>query len=631
MDERMFSKKRYYILFATYFLIFSVIVAVLTSLINYNIKYTDIGKLLKSRAVSEIEFNRKYIKDYISHLEKILASIARNEYMADFVKTGSEKDREILNQLFYSLSFANENIMQLRYIDKNGLERVRLDRDKTSPQLIVVPKENMQDKSGRYYFKEASQVMQNTFWHSNIDLNIEHGKIEKPIKPTFRVALPLVIENKPEGMLIVNTLVDSLLDIATSSPNFNIYIFDKEGEVITNPDPEKSWSRYLENKPDIRDIFPVEAQNILTSAEPKVKDMFIYDISDLFSNNEGLKMIFTTKNDIMSTLKRNSILTALFIAFIVLVVSAPLSWIASIIPSRLQSNLVDAYDNIKKFNDIIDKNIITSTADKNGIITDVSSKFVEVTGYSRSDIIGKSHNVLKHPETPEKHYEQMWRTISSGNIWSGEMRDIDKAGNDFWIKQVITPEFSKNGLIKGYTSIAQDVTDKKIIEKMSITDRLTGLYNRHKLDQVLEEEMNRHNRYKSNFCALLLDIDFFKKVNDTYGHQAGDDVLVKLSGILRDITRNTDFAGRWGGEEFLVIAVQINLEKAFALAEKLRTKVEETYFENVGHVTVSIGVAQYEYGETIAHFINRADDALYRAKNEGRNRVVTASSTPKKD
>ncbi len=106
----------------------------------------------------------------------------------------------------------------------------------------------------------------------------------------------------------------------------------------------------------------------------------------------------------------------------------------------------------------------------------------------------------------------MWATINSGAIWTGEMQDLSKSGNEFWIKQSITPEINHKGEIVAFTSVAQDITDKKkIIEQMSITDRLTGLYNRHKLDSTLMSEMNRFNRYKVDFCAILLDVDHFKK------------------------------------------------------------------------------------------------------------------------
>jgi len=626
MENSIYTKKKYYLLFAIYFLAFGVIIALTTSLINYNIRYTDIEKQLTKRAESESDFKKEYMKEYVTHVEMILSALSQNELTKKYIETRSELDRKNLNNLFYSLMYANKDLMQLRFIGTDGFEKIRIDRDKKSPALLVIPPDELQNKADRYYFKESLQVMDNNFWHSNVDLNVEHGKIEVPLKPTFRVSTPLVFANQSHGILIANVMMDNLLDIISNSPNFLIYIIDKDGEVIINPDNSKSWSRYLENKPNIRDLFPAKSLEIISNSSLKTDNFYMFSFSSVFKNNEGMKLLMVPKPEIVGSLRMNNVITALLIAAIVLLVSVPLSWLASFIPSKLQSTLVDAYSEIKKYTNIIDRNIATSKTDKEGKIIDVSSKFLEITGYKRSDIIGKTHTVLRHPDTPEEHYKDMWTTITSGRIWTGEMQDIGKTGNIFWIQQVITPEINATGDIVAYTSVAQDITDKKIIEKMSITDRLTNLYNRHKLDEVLLTEIHRFTRYQSNFCALLMDIDFFKKVNDTYGHQTGDEVLVQVASIINENTRLTDVSGRWGGEEFLVIAVQTELENACLLAEKIRAKIEQATFPGIGKITISIGVAKYEFSETEAHFINRADDALYKAKETGRNKVVCAES-----
>jgi len=157
------------------------------------------------------------------------------------------------------------------------------------------------------------------------------------------------------------------------------------------------------------------------------------------------------------------------------------------------------------------------------------------------------------------------------------------------------------------------------LERLSITDPLTGLYNRLKLDQLLALELARSQRYSTSFAAVLLDIDKFKSVNDTHGHQVGDSVLIEMAGILSSYTRDLDFVGRWGGEEFLVIASNTTMEGACDLAEKLRRRVAEHSFPTIGEKTASFGIAAYRAGESVADLIGRADRALYRAKSNGRN------------
>lgn len=161
----------------------------------------------------------------------------------------------------------------------------------------------------------------------------------------------------------------------------------------------------------------------------------------------------------------------------------------------------------------------------------------------------------------------------------------------------------------------------KELKKLSITDKLTGAYNRIKIDESLETEAIRQNRYERPFGIILIDIDFFKEVNDTYGHQAGDRVLTQFVEILRKNVRQSDIIGRWGGEEFIIICVEINLNNLVTLAQKLRREVEHFEFDHVKKKTASFGLTIYKKGEKVERFIARADAALYKAKENGRNRI----------
>lgn len=166
------------------------------------------------------------------------------------------------------------------------------------------------------------------------------------------------------------------------------------------------------------------------------------------------------------------------------------------------------------------------------------------------------------------------------------------------------------------------------LERLSVTDQLTGLFNRLQLDRALEEEHSRNMRYGTHFCLLLLDVDNFKAVNDTYGHQTGDEVLIGVATVLREGVREVDVVGRWGGEEFLIICRETLLPGALVLAEKLRHTIESQIFEAVGTMTASLGVAEFRAGEVLTETISRADAALYHAKRGGRNRVENGEALP---
>lgn len=167
----------------------------------------------------------------------------------------------------------------------------------------------------------------------------------------------------------------------------------------------------------------------------------------------------------------------------------------------------------------------------------------------------------------------------------------------------------------------QLVKDRTLeLEKLSITDQLTKLYNRRKIDETLAHEIERAERGNSSFSLIIIDIDHFKNINDTYGHQTGDQILQNISKILISNVRKIDTLGRWGGEEFLIINTESNPAKVMKFAEKIRRTVEAYNF-NITTLTCSIGITHYVANDTESSIIARADSALYAAKNAGRNCV----------
>ncbi|WP_320035749.1 diguanylate cyclase [Halarcobacter sp.] len=185
----------------------------------------------------------------------------------------------------------------------------------------------------------------------------------------------------------------------------------------------------------------------------------------------------------------------------------------------------------------------------------------------------------------------------------------------YWNRKII----KTNKLLE----IAQkDIEEKnKALEKLATTDKLTNLYNRRKIEELLELEINRNERFGHYFGLAIIDIDKFKEVNDTFGHQAGDKVLEELASILNTNRRKTDFVGRYGGEEFVIICPESDLEGTLKLMETIKNKISEYPFYRVKHKTASFGVTISKKGDTVKSILNRADIALYDAKNAGRDRI----------
>ncbi len=174
-------------------------------------------------------------------------------------------------------------------------------------------------------------------------------------------------------------------------------------------------------------------------------------------------------------------------------------------------------------------------------------------------------------------------------------------------------------------------TQKELIEdntelaRLASTDSLTGLFNRNHMNEILEKEHSRYQRHGHYFGIILIDIDHFKQINDTHGHDVGDRVLTRMAQQLKSAIRNSDFIGRWGGEEFLICCTTIETDDIQSIAENIRNNIALSGFDVIDRLTISLGCAIIQQGESIFSLIKRSDVALYRAKNNGRNQTIVSA------
>jgi diguanylate cyclase (GGDEF)-like protein len=159
------------------------------------------------------------------------------------------------------------------------------------------------------------------------------------------------------------------------------------------------------------------------------------------------------------------------------------------------------------------------------------------------------------------------------------------------------------------------------LHSMVIRDGMTGLFNHAFMEQLIGDAINRSNRSKTPLSLLMIDVDFFKQINDSHGHNVGDEVLKHLTKLLEGSKRSTDYLGRWGGDELIMLLTDTNLQGAANVAEKLRSLVENNTFPHHRHLSISLGASEYSTQDNVARFVERADTAMYRAKRTGRNRV----------
>ena len=278
--------------------------------------------------------------------------------------------------------------------------------------------------------------------------------------------------------------------------------------------------------------------------------------------------------------------------------------------------------------------VITDTTGK---IEYVNPRFVQLTGYDLDEAIGENPRILKTEMTPNDTHSQLWATISKGLEWRGEFVNRKKNGELYYESALISPIIDSNGVVTHYLAVKEDITERKLadekilrlqaeLREQSIRDPLTGLYNRRYLNEFMEHELARAARERYSVCFVMIDIDYFKKINDTYGHDAGDSILQKLANQLQSQARVVDIICRYGGEEFLAILPNVTAEIAFQITQRWRLFFMGSTLSleyNRAKATISCGISEYPtHGTVGSELITLADKAMYQAKAKGRNQVV---------
>jgi len=220
-----------------------------------------------------------------------------------------------------------------------------------------------------------------------------------------------------------------------------------------------------------------------------------------------------------------------------------------------------------------------------------------------------------------KNWLQKIENNKDDNIKVKLLNQEDKDPYYFHIK--VSKIAGTNQYLLLFHNITKIEGEKNKIIKLAEHDALTGIYNRVKLNSIFPTFIYNANRYDKYFSIILFDIDHFKRINDTYGHNVGDSVLIELTHTVKNLLRESDAFIRWGGEEFIIVLQMTTLAQGIMLASRLRLALEEHPFLHVGKVTCSFGVSEFTAGDTQMILLERVDEALYEAKENGRNQVIS--------
>lgn len=298
-----------------------------------------------------------------------------------------------------------------------------------------------------------------------------------------------------------------------------------------------------------------------------------------------------------------------------------------------------AMDELRKLSMAVEQSpCIVMITDIRGNIEYVNKKFEQITGYTFEDAVGKNPRFLKSGDLPEKEYKYMWKTIMSGREWRGEFINKKKDGELYYEHAYITPIRDSHDTITHFLGVKEDITERKNYEKQLLYladhDPLTSLYNRRRFQKDLEFIILQSKRYNIIGALLFIDLDNFKYINDSLGHQYGDELLISIAHSLRNNLRKADLISRLGGDEFAVILHNTSEQQAVAIANQILDHIKlHNSFREKGSATItaSIGIALYpQHGNDAKELQKCADLAMYKAKEEGRNRSCVFSIDHKK-
>ncbi|BBN59046.1 hypothetical protein HVMH_0640 [Hydrogenovibrio marinus] len=788
--------------------------------------------------------------------QDLVDSVELSPVVQNFFEAPEKTDLTFLEKALLSKIVSFKHASQLRLLSPEGKELVRIDRKFTTGELVVVPRNALQDKSHRYYHQEVLKLKGKAFYFSKLDLNVEHDKVVEPYEPTIRIGQKIFQHNRFVGYVMLNVNLAHFIESLRNATEMDFSITDQQGHIVIGKTRQDSWhkvlglpvktSPVLQRGSEVVDLAknlhgadfrtdplyetPDQKLYLISSMPPtflsqvpimvamellvsffllfvlvailiwalalrvsrwiseyelrssmldKVSDsVYVYDdkgqfiyanqqawkkrgydeetfkqlnlaqlnasgykrnvkeliaelrytpnkvfrvehvmktgkylpveVSASLFDMEGNEVVLNVARDIGEQLKHEQQLIKLEQRYRQLVDESPVGiyemsdrntftyankvfldlfhvenveqlnsddlpglrkvlepFVIMVhekqIVQDFECEIISEKQRIEKryfrMNGVMRNQKMIATCvdisqqreqvlmnqlwtqlisqiedlimvtDLTGKITYVNKAFFEVTGYEEKDVLGQSPKILSSGQHSLDFFTNLWRTLLSGKSFRDIFINQRADGSVYYEDKIITPVCDNRGQISAFVSSSRVVTEQVLKEKalkhQAEHDALTGLYNRYTLNMRLEQLMEQSKEEGMIFCVIFFDIDHFKHVNDTFGHEVGDVVLKQIAEIVDLNSRHTDVFARWGGEEFVLVVCDSDLEQAMKVAEVLRARIEESRSESRPDVTASFGVAQVKKGDDLESLIKRADSAMYQAKQNGRNQVYS--------
>ena len=332
-----------------YFFIFGFLVALMSSFLVFSIN----KDIQVKKYISKSEFKSKEREEYflseINRYKLLLKSIVDDDLLKESLNTDNNINLEMINKILVSRVKSEKNIFRIRFINNDGRDVCSIKKD--TYNTIRYP---LQNKSGRYYVKETMHLAKNKVWFSKIDLNYEFGVMERPLQPTLRIAYSVYIDDKKQGIIIINIGIEKLLEKLSKTTTYNVYLIDKDGEFIWHKTNkyDMSWSKYLNNKENLKSFYPKYYKNIL-SKDKFIGDKFYSQKID-FNNGEGIKIILEIKESLLGLNLNNLFLIMAKGLLITIILSIPFIYFVSnglnTIRAKYENELISLNSDLKESN-----------------------------------------------------------------------------------------------------------------------------------------------------------------------------------------------------------------------------------------------------------------------------------------
>ena len=335
------SKKRFRKILVVSYIAFATLILFSIYMLHVRISAQESLKHFQSNTTQNSIQKQRYIDNFLSRSSNLIKAILSNNEFISFVKT--RKNKKFAEDLLYSMIKTDKSYMQLRYIDSAGNEIIRFDRKDIGGE--VFKQINLQNKSKRYYCKKCASLKNKEVWFSNIDLNVEHGKIQRPIEPVIRVSIPVFNRNKYLGFIILNVFMKHYLNDLTESSIYDLYLCDLSGNFIISKDPKNNWSKYLDKKINAMNEFNIKKEDF--SKDTFFSKKHRYFIKTLkISGYNNLKLIYfenLKQKKLTNQLIRQRVLTTVLFAIFI---SFPFAYLVSFPISKLYDSLEEEAESI---------------------------------------------------------------------------------------------------------------------------------------------------------------------------------------------------------------------------------------------------------------------------------------------